>query len=58
MNDSNKKLLGDQIAGVLEKTGISELATKAANAVGVKDCGCKKRQEQLNNLHKKVNNLI
>lgn len=39
--------LGDTIAKVTHATGIAQLVKKAS---GGKDCGCRKRQEQLNNL--------
>lgn len=58
MNDGNKQLLGDAIADVLEKTGVADVVTKVATSIGVDDCGCKKRQERLNNLHKSVQNKL
>jgi len=56
MNDENKQLLGDAIANVMDKTGVTKVVETAANAVGVKDCGCKKRQQQLNDLQTRVTN--
>lgn len=41
--------LGDMVAGGLAALGITQGRVQAiANAVGIKDCGCKKRQEALN----------
>lgn len=41
--------LGDMVANGLAKVGITKARAQAvANAVGVKDCGCSKRQAKLN----------
>jgi hypothetical protein len=41
--------LGDLVAGGLASVGITkELAQAVASAVGIKDCGCKKRQAAMN----------
>ena len=46
--------LGDMVASGLAAVGITkERAQAVASAVGVKDCGCKKRQEKLNELGRK-----
>jgi hypothetical protein len=46
--------LGDMVAAGLAAVGITkERAQAVATAVGVKDCGCKKRQERLNQLGRK-----
>jgi hypothetical protein len=42
--------LGDAIALVTKSTGIDKVAKFAAKAVGSEDCGCNKRQDQLNNI--------
>lgn len=42
--------LGDSIAKVTHVTGIDRIVDKVAQALGVGDCGCEKRQELLNNL--------
>ncbi len=43
--------LGDMVASGLAAVGITkERAQAVANAVGVKDCGCAKRQAALNEL--------
>lgn len=44
------KGLGDSIAKVTHATGIAKAVETVTHAVGIQDCGCKKRQEQLNNL--------
>ena len=47
--------LGDMVAAGLDAIGITKERVQAvASAVGVKDCGCKKRQEALNNLGRKL----
>lgn len=47
--------LGDVVADGLAAVGITkERAQKAANAVGIKDCGCSKRQAALNELGRKL----
>jgi hypothetical protein len=42
--------LGDTIAKVTNVFGIDKLAEEVAQAMGKKDCGCKKRQQKLNEL--------
>lgn len=44
--------LGDMVAAGLSAVGITK--ERVANAFGVKDCGCRKRQEQLNRLGKRL----
>jgi hypothetical protein len=44
------KGLGDSIAKFTEATGIAKAVETVTHAAGIQDCGCKKRQEQLNNL--------
>jgi len=47
--------LGDIVAAGLSAVGITkERAQAVATAVGVKDCGCKKRQERLNQLGRRL----
>ena len=47
--------LGDMVASGLAAVGITkERAQAVANAVGVKDCGCVKRQSALNKLGEKL----
>jgi len=46
--------LGDMVAAGLDAIGVTkERAQAVASKVGIKDCGCKKRQEALNNLGRK-----
>jgi hypothetical protein len=43
--------LGDMVATGLSAVGLTKERVQAvASKVGIKDCGCKKRQEALNNL--------
>ncbi len=42
--------LGDTIAKITSATKLDKLADSIAKAAGAEDCGCKKRQEKLNNL--------
>lgn len=50
-----KRGLGDMVSDGLAAVGITKDRVQAvANAVGVKDCGCKKRQEKLNELGRRV----
>lgn len=47
--------LGDYVAKALSAVGITkERAQAVANAVGVKDCGCAKRQAALNDLGRRI----
>lgn len=47
--------LGDIVAAGLSAVGITkERAAAAAKIVGVEDCGCSKRQQQLNELGRKL----
>jgi hypothetical protein len=46
--------LGDIVAAGLDAVGITKERVQAvASAVGVKDCGCRKRQDKLNELGRK-----
>ena len=49
MDKNKSKGLGDTIAKFTKATGIHSLAQMGAKAMGKKDCGCKKRQQALNN---------
>lgn len=44
------KGLGDTIAKVTNTLGLDKLAEEVAQAMGKSDCGCKKRQQRLNEL--------
>ena len=48
MEDS--KGLGDTIAKLTEALGIDKVAESVAQAMGKEDCGCKKRQQTLNDM--------
>lgn len=50
MNGNESKGLGDTIAKITSATKLDKLAEAIAKAAGADDCGCKKRQEKLNNL--------
>ena len=47
---TKSKGLGDTIAKVTEATGLDKLAEKLSELAGKEDCGCKRRQEKLNQL--------
>jgi hypothetical protein len=47
------KGLGDTVAAIAETTGIATLVNAA-----IKDCGCKERQEALNNPELLINKLF
>lgn len=42
--------LGDTMAKITEATGLDKLAERMARAMGKEDCGCKRRQEKLNEI--------
>ena len=51
MKKKNKsKGLGDTIAKFTEATGLDKAAEAIAKAFGQEDCGCKRRQEKLNEI--------
>lgn len=52
------KGFGDEIAKVTKKLGLDQVADNIAKAAGKKDCGCKKRQKQLNNPDLLVNKIF
>jgi hypothetical protein len=45
---SRSKGLGDSVEKFTKKTGIKSLMDLSMRAVGVKDCGCNKRKNWLN----------
>jgi len=53
---AEEKLLGDRIAGALEKVGIDKLAKRYEQVTG-RDCGCNKRKDALNAFHERVRNM-
>lgn len=50
MNGNESKGLGDTIAKITSATKLDKLAEAIAQAAGAEDCGCKSRQEKLNQL--------
>ena len=50
MKSKTSKGLGDTIAKLTKALGIDVVAEKVAKAAGKEDCGCKRRQEKLNEL--------
>jgi len=47
--------LGDVVESVLKSVGVTkERVSKAASMVGVKDCGCEKRKQYLNEVGKLI----
>jgi len=44
------KGLGDTVAKITKATGIAKAVETVTHAAGIKDCGCNKRKDQLNNL--------
>ena len=49
-NNEQSKGLGDTIAKITHATGLDVVAEKVAKAMGKEDCGCKRRQEKLNEM--------
>lgn len=47
---TKSKGLGDTVAKITEATGLDKLAERMARAMGKEDCGCKRRQEKLNEI--------
>lgn len=50
---SDEKLAGDKAEEILSKFGADELASLYEEMTG-NDCGCDKRKEWLNDIHRKV----
>jgi glycerol dehydrogenase-like iron-containing ADH family enzyme len=48
------KGIGDTIAKITAATGIKQVVEKVSKSTG-KECGCKKRQEKLNNPNLLIN---
>jgi glycerol dehydrogenase-like iron-containing ADH family enzyme len=42
--------LGDTVAKITAAIGLDKVAETVAKAMGKEDCGCKRRQEKLNEL--------
>ena len=47
---TKSKGLGDTIAKVTNKLSIDKLVEEVTQKVGKQDCGCKRRQEKLNDM--------
>lgn len=45
---SNPQGLGDTINIVTKVTGIEKIVTETTKVIGIDDCGCNKRREELN----------
>jgi len=54
--EEDEEYLGDDIEAIMEKIGATKLRDAFEDATGV-DCGCDKRKEWINNLHKKWKNF-
>ena len=59
MKSTESRGLGDTIAKITSVTKLDKLAEAIAHAAGKEDCGCKARQERLNNAvpYKKTSNF-
>lgn len=44
----NHRGLGDTVESVTKATGIKTVVEKTAKAMGIEDCGCGRRREELN----------
>lgn len=49
---------GDEIARIAKKLGLDQAADTVAKSMGKEDCGCKQRQEKLNNPNPLVNKVF
>lgn len=49
---------GDTVGKVTAATGVKRLVKVVTKAVGVEDCGCSNRQEELNNPKLLVNKVF
>jgi len=56
--EDTDKGLGDTIARITHMLKLDEIAQQMADLLGKEDCGCKRRQEKLNEMfpYKKDNN--
>ena len=50
MKNTKQKGLGDTVASITSATKLDKLAEKIAEIAGKEDCGCKQRQEKLNQM--------
>jgi len=58
LNQMKSKGIGTKIYEVNKKLGIDKVANGIARAVGKKDCGCKKRAQQLDNVQNKLTSMF
>lgn len=52
------KGLGDTVEFILDRTGLSYAVKMAAKSVGIADCGCEERKEELNDPNLLVNKIF
>ena len=57
MKNEKPKGLGDSLENFFQKTGIKSAVKAGAKLAGVKNCGCNKRKEVLNQAFPYSNNL-
>jgi len=55
---SRVKGWGDHVADFTKATGIEKVVKTVTKHLGVEDCGCEKRQEDLNELGQKIMNKL
>lgn len=48
MRKRKSRGFGDDVAAFTQVTGIKKLVKTVTKAVGIEDCGCEQRQEDLN----------
>ncbi len=52
------KGIGTKIYEVNEKLGVHKVTNKIANAMGKKDCGCKKKAQKIDNIERKIKKVF
>ena len=55
---STSKGLGDTVEKFTKATGIKSLMDISMGAIGKKDCGCKKRAQQIDNVQERITELF
>lgn len=58
MSQKKSQGFGDSMAKIAKAIAADKAADKIAEALGLEDCGCKKRQEKLNNPDLLVNKVF
>jgi len=53
---TEKRLLGDNVERILQKAGADNITRVIEKKTG-RDCGCKKRKQFLNKLHKQMQDM-